>query len=167
VLLSKQANQNHEEMKKEVANQFQRLRHTPLYLGDPPTASSEASTSHAGPSTPPVSGIPTYKLDRSHSTVMQVWQEYEMGAPGCMAVKDLENQYHTGWRKHPTEGKYFSRRNVLYKELERIAGHDQISLREAAQQLEETRKRHKKTLDTLCSMLKSNSSQEKNTEKNK
>jgi hypothetical protein len=154
--MSAQMKQHHQETKQ----QMEQLRHTPFYpyLGGSPMASPQASTSHAVASTP-ASAAPSYRLDRSHKTVMQVWQEYEEGMPGCLAVKDLEQRYGTGWRKDPTESKYYSRRKVLYDEFKKIAIRDRISLKEAAKLLEETRKYHGKTLDTLCGMLKENSSQ--------
>lgn len=160
--------QYHQQITRDMMGHFTKLKNTPLYFADASTPAPSSSSSNAGPSSTssntaqcpvPTSSVPTYTLNRDLCTVNQVWQEYEVGRPGCPSVKQLEEDYGTKWRRDPTQSRYYLRRKVLYDELERIAGEKRISLEDAAGVLEETRKRNSKSLDTLSTMI---STQNKN-----
>ncbi|KAG1445642.1 hypothetical protein G6F56_009841 [Rhizopus delemar] len=101
----------------------------------------------------PIAPIPVYRLDRTLKTVDEVWKEYSVGIKGGPAVEMLEFEHGTLWRKDRTEARYFSRRNVIYKEIKRMANELNISNEEAARNIERTRQRLKKTLDGLREMI--------------
>ncbi|KAI8877486.1 hypothetical protein K501DRAFT_147510, partial [Backusella circina FSU 941] len=61
-----------------------------------------------------------YSLNRNIITVIDVWKEYDVGLTGCPAVKDLEINYDTKWRKSGLESKYFRRRNELYNAIRKF-----------------------------------------------
>lgn len=101
----------------------------------------------------PIAPIPVYRLDRTLKTVDDVWKEYSVGIKGGPAVEMLEFEHGTLWRKDRTEARYFSRRNVIYKEVKRMANELNISNEEAARNIERTRQRLKKTLDGLREII--------------
>ncbi|KAG1444101.1 hypothetical protein G6F56_010431 [Rhizopus delemar] len=101
----------------------------------------------------PIAPIPVYHLDRTLKTVDEVWKEYSVGIKRGPAVEMLELEHGTLWRKDRTEARYFGRRNVIYKEIKRMANELNISNEEAAGNIERTRQRLKKTLDGLREMI--------------
>lgn len=101
----------------------------------------------------PIRQAPVYRLDRTLKTVVDVWTEYIVGIKGGPSVEKLEFEFGTEWRKERTEARYFSRRNVFYKEIKRMAAELSISEEEAARNIERTRQRMKKTLDGLREII--------------
>lgn len=128
-------------------------------ISQPTTLSIDPSTSSPTVLTPsvplPSSLVPAYTLNRKIVTVTDVWREYNVGLPGCPAVKDLERDYGTNWRKLEHESKYFRRRNEIYTAIKRKAEDENKSCEIAAERLEETRKRCKLSLHKLRVQIKS------------
>jgi hypothetical protein len=83
-----------------------------------------------------------------------VWREYEDGLSGGPAVQRLELEHGTAWRKDRTESKYFSRRKVLYDEVQSIAAVNAIPSREAAAMLEQRRLALGMSLDGLSTAIR-------------
>ncbi|KAI8877738.1 hypothetical protein K501DRAFT_157865, partial [Backusella circina FSU 941] len=88
-------------------------------------------------------------LNRNIVIVIDVWREYDVGLTGCPAVKDLERNYGTKWKKSGLDSKYFRRRNELYNAIKKKAEDENISCDVAAERLEDTRKRGKLSLHRL------------------
>ena len=143
-------------IKSEVAQIFT----TPLFLTrdaslsidqQPAPATNSSGSSQPQPST-------EYKLSRRLHTVVEVWREYEEGLSGGPAVQRLELEHCTAWRKDRTESKYFSRRKVLYDEVQSIAEVHAIPSKEAAALLEERRVAQGLSLDGLSTALRRSAS---------
>lgn len=87
-------------------------------------ASASASASGSGsidpPSLPPLDGkcSPVYKLNRSIRTVAALWQEYTVGINGMPSVQRLNLDHNTSWRNSACERMYYSKRKVIYDEIE-------------------------------------------------
>lgn len=148
-----------QEQSKNQQEAINQLYLTPLYLARPSTSlpGSSASSSSAVPSSSAVSSSsngPEYRLDRNINNVIDVWKEYELGKNGFPPVKQLEETYKTKWRKDRTESRFFSKRKIIYDEIERLSKSHQVTTLEAATILESKRKQHSKTLDGFCTMIK-------------
>jgi hypothetical protein len=66
-----------------------------------------------------VESIPSYVMCRKIEIVKDAWTEYTVGWNGGPSVKVLENQHQRQWRKTNTETKFFGRRAVLFKAIEK------------------------------------------------
>lgn len=121
----------------------------PSFSSDPPPMTTRANETTARPA------IPVYRLSRSLRTVTDVWREYAEGIAGGPAVRDLERIHGTFWRKERKESRFFSRRNVIYGEVKRIADEKLISCEHAAQALEKRRMELNVSLDGLGKVIKS------------
>jgi hypothetical protein len=127
---------------------------------DPPPTAVDTTTrpaSHPNDTTARSSApsIPVYRLSRRLRTVTDVWREYAEGIAGGPAVRDLERIHGTFWRKERKESRFFSRRNVIYSEVKRIADEKLISCDHAAQALEKRRTELGVSLDGLGKVIKS------------
>jgi hypothetical protein len=139
-------------VKSEVAQIFT----TPLFLTRDASLSTRQqptpSTNSSGSSRPP--STTEYTLSRRLRTVVEVWREYEDGLSGGPAVQRLELEHGTAWRKDRMESKYFSRRKVLYDEVQSIAAVNAIPSREAAAMLEQRRLALGMSLDGLSTAIR-------------
>lgn len=95
-----------------------------------------------------------YKMNRNLVKVTDVWREYSVGLSGGPAIKSLEEDYGTKWRKDRTESKFYNTRLVLYKEIQKICERDCISTEEAAEKLERRRIELKASIDKLIKIIK-------------
>ncbi|KAG1467769.1 hypothetical protein G6F56_004227 [Rhizopus delemar] len=95
-----------------------------------------------------------YKMNRNLVQVTDVWREYSVGLSGGPAIKSLEEDYGTKWRKDRTESKFYNTRLVLYKEIQKICERDCISTEEAAEKLERRRIELKASIDKLIKIIK-------------
>ncbi|KAG1442979.1 hypothetical protein G6F56_010845 [Rhizopus delemar] len=104
--------------------------------------------------TPPKPTMPSYQLNRAVKTVADAWKEYSVGIDGGPPVQDLERTYGVDWRRDRKESRFFSRRNILYNEVKRIAHTHNMSYEDAANDLEKQRTMMKKSLDGLGKFIK-------------
>lgn len=174
-MVNAKMDQDHQEFIRQMNAQFSALKNTPLYFGGassnngPSTSFSNAvpstSSSNAHHSPTPGPSVPQYKLSRKIQTVHQVWEEYEHGIFGGPSVKQLIQTYDKAWRKHPTEARFFLRRQILYQEMKDIAAAKGITLEDAARDLDRVRRDNRSddsvmSLDALSKMIQAKNKQE-------
>lgn len=97
--------------------------------------------------------IPTYTMSRKLKSVVDVWKEYDQGISGQTPVRFLEDTFGTKWRKDRSLSRFFSRRNVFYREIKRIAQEENIPELTAAIQLERKRCNLKVSLDKFSKII--------------
>ncbi|KAI8907416.1 hypothetical protein DFJ77DRAFT_442964 [Powellomyces hirtus] len=101
---------------------------------------------------------PPYELYRHHQTVLQVWLEYEEGQPildemGTVvgrhpSVRSLEVAHKATWRTHSsTERKYWSKRKVIYDEIDKQMRESRCTGYEIAEMMDMEREGLGLTLD--------------------
>lgn len=115
-------------------------------------SSSGLSLTPTSDSSSASASVPTtqwYTLNRNIVTVTDVWREYSIGLSNCPAVRDLEKEHGTKWRKPENESRYYNRRKELYIAIEKKAGEEHVSYEEAARRLEITRQKLNYSLDKL------------------
>jgi len=62
--------------------------------------------------------VPQHKLNRSVSTVVDLWEEFFVGSPDKPAINELDRKYGSGWRsKNPSECVYYGLRRTIIDEL--------------------------------------------------
>ena len=122
---------------------------------------AQVSRSPAGPTTAESSGsgvgdeaatepaVPQYGLDRTVTTVPELWEEWKSGRGLKPPVEELVAKWGTKWRA-PKERGWFQRRQKLIDELYAVA---QESLKAEAlvvQDVEEIREKGHRTLNWMC-----------------
>jgi len=117
--------------------------------GDPQqTNITTTSIPHPSPSINPdahndehsaVSSIPNYSMSRGIVSIPDLWREWSEGLCGNHAVSDLEKRWGTQWRRSEKEKKFFNRRYIILKEIERYAHEHGISIQTAVDEAERRR----------------------------
>lgn len=96
-----------------------------------------------------------YKMDRTLTTIEQVWREFKVGLLGNPAVEDLERVYGSKWKKTATEKRFFLRRKELYDAVANRAASRGISNDAAVRELQELQmQQSNKSLDSFRKFLK-------------
>lgn len=114
----------------------------------------DAPLSSTAPNGPVQVAIPSeYKLNRTLSSVIHVWEEYDQGFAGGPAVKSMDAVYKATWRKSTADRKYYSERRVFYdyirKQITETDDGETI-----ARRLEATRIEKGMSLNAFCQWLK-------------
>jgi len=122
-----------------------------------PSSNPVRNTIDTATSTPTVSSVPKYTLNRTIVTVTDVWREYTDGLCGGPSVEYLEKELGTAWRKDRKESRFFSRRNEIYKAIKSKADAERTSCEEAARRIEERRSSLCISLDKMRSVIKDDS----------
>jgi hypothetical protein len=91
--------------------------------------------------------VPVYRLNRSLTTFKQIWDEYTVGLGNGPAVKNLERDFNSKWRKGSTERKFFQRRSILYKGISDARTYGNLSIEEIIRALDTKMISEKKTLN--------------------
>lgn len=130
---------------------FNQNQHSPEAV---PCVQQSAPTHAELPANSSTTPLPTYSLNRTIVSVVDVWREYSSGLGGHPSVEFLETTYGTAWRKERKESRFFSRRNELYKAIKEKALLERTSCEEAARRIEERRVQLGVSLDKLRSVLK-------------
>lgn len=86
--------------------------------------------------------VPSYSMSRGILTITDLWREWTEGLCGGHAVIDLERLWGVRWRKEEKEKKFFNRRRVIIKEIEKYATAHNISMQTAVE-IAERRRSHK------------------------
>jgi len=94
----------------------------------------------------------TYQLQRSFTTVVEVWNEYKHGYNGGPSICQMNEVYQAKWRKTDKERKYYSNRNIFYSFIEAHIEEGR-SGREVAEALDLLKIGEDLTLDRLCKLL--------------
>ncbi|RPB05045.1 hypothetical protein L873DRAFT_1573725, partial [Choiromyces venosus 120613-1] len=94
--------------------------------------------------------IPVYKMSRTLSTVVGLWQEWKNGIGVAPSVESLEARYGPKWRTSQAERKFYSRRKVIIEEITKriAAGMDAWRAVEEVEAM-----RGAKSLDGLSKMI--------------
>jgi hypothetical protein len=120
-----------------------------------PTPAVSASSIAESLASPAVhTGIPTYKMSRGIQTVPEMWNEWENGLSGGLAVKLLEKQFGTKWC-NSLERRFFNRRrkfiDLITKKTDSICEAESVdracALEKAVERLEEIRRSRRKALN--------------------
>ena len=101
----------------------------------------------------PDASPPAYLMSRSLTTVYDAWREWADGLGSNPSVHALEDAYGPAWRPLQKERQHFSRRKVIWDEIERqvaAGGSAEVAVRD----LELVRQRHKLCLTGLSTWLK-------------
>lgn len=68
--------------------------------------------------TPPPAAVPTYTMDKTVSTVAELWREWTEGRNGGPAVQDLDRLYGARWRaNNHALGQFYSLRRTIIDEV--------------------------------------------------
>jgi hypothetical protein len=97
-----------------------------------------------------------YVMSRALLTVVEVWNEYDVGLGAGPSIRSLELAQGARWRSTDAERKFFSRRKVYYDAIEYLASSHGLPTSTVAEQLEMRRKKHRLTLDAMMRRLKAN-----------
>ncbi len=97
-------------------------------------------------------GMPDFKMNRLLVSVKNLWKEYTEGFPGGYAVRQLEADWGTAWRKNPTESRFFNRRMVIIREIKRLQREEGKTESQAVDLLD--RRRGNNSLDWLQNKIK-------------
>lgn len=62
--------------------------------------------------------IHNFQFIKSPHSVREIWLEYVEGIKGRPSIKEMENIYHSSWRREPAVTKRYARRKVLCKAIE-------------------------------------------------
>lgn len=152
------------------SNKKRRTNRKPVIIPAPSTASTipvsslptPALTPSPGETSPPPS-IPYFPVGFNITTVIDVWQEWDVGlTQGCAALKTLEKYYGDSWCHNSAIRRIFSQRKYIVNEIMRLAERDNISHQDAAQELEAYRLRSGFDLSDLADHLRLHQRSEQN-----
>jgi hypothetical protein len=101
---------------------------------------------------------PAYKMNRSISSVRDLWREWSDGIGGGPPVKALEETWGSKWRKETTERRFFNRRRIIIDEIGRIMKDEAKTAEEAVSMLDGRIRAPKKSLDWLQKQIRSSTS---------
>ncbi len=60
-----------------------------------------------------------YAFIKAPSSVEEIWNEYSVGLNNQPSIRQLEEEYKTGWRRDPATSKKFNRRKAIYRAIEK------------------------------------------------
>lgn len=81
----------------------------------PPSSSSNNITS----------AIPQVTMSRKTVDISTLWKEYTVGINGNPAIRTMERQFGTAWRKSSSETKFYTNRLPLLREIQRMLDSEQ------------------------------------------
>lgn len=106
------------------------------HIGDAVSVIRDESTSELLPlpenSSPPssssnniTSAIPQVTMSRKTVDISTLWKEYTVGINGNPAIRTMERQFGTAWRKSSSETKFYTNRLPLLREIQRMLDSEQ------------------------------------------